>query len=447
MPVGATACRGEHYPHTFKPLELPPNVTRIANGIRLTRSLLSSTRVNMRRLSLLFCAIGLGSLLVPAGQPQHLPGLRAGADVIAGVLANVSDSAIASTIRGLEAFGNRSWSAPDRDSVAAWILRRYKDIGVSDVVLAPVQYGVTTQNNVVATIPGTTALGVEIIVGGHYDAVSVSPGADDNASGTAAAIEVARVLRLVDYKPRVTLRFIAFPAEEAGLVGSADYAAKAKAAGRQIVLMQNYDMIGYRDVSLPDWKVHIIWYAGSEAEASLDSLVMRTYTKLTPVLSTLYRSQSDSYSFWSQGYKTIFNIEYTLSPYYHTARDSSTAIDFTYAAEIVKSALAVLLTIDGAMTSAPGSVEDVPSGFALEQNYPNPFNPSTTIRYELPTRSHVMLSVFNTLGQQIAVLENGEHDAGYHEVRFDGSNLASGMYFYRLQAGMYVETKKFLLTR
>jgi hypothetical protein len=89
----------------------------------------------------------------------------------------------------------------------------------------------------------------------------------------------------------------------------------------------------------------------------------------------------------------------------------------------------------------------VPKYFALADNYPNPFNPSTTIRYDLPHKSAVQLKVFNTLGQQVAVLQNGDQEAGYHEVRFDGSKLSSGVYFYRIQAGSFVETKKLLLTR
>ena len=85
--------------------------------------------------------------------------------------------------------------------------------------------------------------------------------------------------------------------------------------------------------------------------------------------------------------------------------------------------------------------------YRLCQNYPSPFNPSTTIRYGLPSRAHVVLTVFNTLGQQISTLVQGEQDAGYHEVRFDGANLSSGVYFYRLQSGSYAEVKKLLLVR
>jgi len=85
--------------------------------------------------------------------------------------------------------------------------------------------------------------------------------------------------------------------------------------------------------------------------------------------------------------------------------------------------------------------------FSLDQNYPNPFNPSTTIRYGLPKRSHVTLTVLNILGQPVATLSQGEQEAGYHEVRFEGSGLSSGVYLYRMRAGSYTETKKLLLLR
>ena len=91
--------------------------------------------------------------------------------------------------------------------------------------------------------------------------------------------------------------------------------------------------------------------------------------------------------------------------------------------------------------------EEIPTEFSLSQNYPNPFNPSTTIRYGLPEKAHVRLEMFNVLGQWVASLVDEVQEAGYHFVRFDGTGLASGLFFYRLRAGDFVETKRFLLLR
>jgi photosystem II stability/assembly factor-like uncharacterized protein len=85
--------------------------------------------------------------------------------------------------------------------------------------------------------------------------------------------------------------------------------------------------------------------------------------------------------------------------------------------------------------------------FALFQNYPNPFNPSTTIRYALPTRSNVSLTIFNLLGQKVATLVNGDVESGNHEVTFNAAGLASGVYFYRLQTPSFVQARKLLLVR
>jgi hypothetical protein len=88
-----------------------------------------------------------------------------------------------------------------------------------------------------------------------------------------------------------------------------------------------------------------------------------------------------------------------------------------------------------------------PVEFSLHQNYPNPFNPVTTIRYELPWGSHVTITVYDMLGRAVSVLVNDRREAGAYQVMFDGSNLASGMYFYILQAGSFVVAKKLLLLR
>ena len=100
------------------------------------------------------------------------------------------------------------------------------------------------------------------------------------------------------------------------------------------------------------------------------------------------------------------------------------------------------------VTGTTGSpAPQVPHELTLRQNYPNPFNPSTTIRYGVPVRSPVSLVVYNALGQAVATLVDTEQEPGYYEVRFDGMNLASGVYFCRLKAGDSIRTNKILLLR
>ena len=88
-----------------------------------------------------------------------------------------------------------------------------------------------------------------------------------------------------------------------------------------------------------------------------------------------------------------------------------------------------------------------PASYSLEQNYPNPFNPSTTIRYALPRAAEVTVEVYNTLGQQVALLVHGRQDAGVYAARFDAGNLASGVYICRLRTSDYVQSRRLLLLR
>jgi len=97
-------------------------------------------------------------------------------------------------------------------------------------------------------------------------------------------------------------------------------------------------------------------------------------------------------------------------------------------------------TMEQARTAVPAEVRII-------GNYPNPFNPVTTISYELPVTTHVTLTISDVVGREVARLVDGPQEAGYKSVTFDGSNLASGIYFYRLQAGTFVETKRMILMK
>ena len=86
-------------------------------------------------------------------------------------------------------------------------------------------------------------------------------------------------------------------------------------------------------------------------------------------------------------------------------------------------------------------------GYNLFQNYPNPFNPTTKIRYSVEKEGHVKLIVYNTLGQSIKVLENTIKPAGNYSTNFNASNLPSGIYFYKLEAGQFTQVKKMMIIK
>ncbi|MCH8012881.1 MAG: T9SS type A sorting domain-containing protein [Candidatus Marinimicrobia bacterium] len=100
------------------------------------------------------------------------------------------------------------------------------------------------------------------------------------------------------------------------------------------------------------------------------------------------------------------------------------------------------------LTSVGGEeVVYAPKIFLLSQNYPNPFNAITTIQYQLPASSEVLLMIYNIRGQEVLRLVESEQPAGYHQITWNATNVASGMYFYRLQAGDFVQTRKMILLR
>jgi photosystem II stability/assembly factor-like uncharacterized protein len=114
------------------------------------------------------------------------------------------------------------------------------------------------------------------------------------------------------------------------------------------------------------------------------------------------------------------------------------------------------LDLDGTFRFSDGIAVDVASGiagkefpteFSLNQSYPNPFNPSTKIKYGLPQKAFVTMEVFSTLGQRVSTLINEQEEAGYHEVTFNASGLASGAYFYSITAGDYHASKRLVLLK
>jgi len=92
-------------------------------------------------------------------------------------------------------------------------------------------------------------------------------------------------------------------------------------------------------------------------------------------------------------------------------------------------------------------LENIPTRHSLDQNHPNPFNLTTEIKYALPRDSYVRLDVYNILGQKVATLLHGQQKAGYKTARWDAGSFSSGIYFYQLQAGDFVQTRKMVLLK
>ena len=99
------------------------------------------------------------------------------------------------------------------------------------------------------------------------------------------------------------------------------------------------------------------------------------------------------------------------------------------------------------VTGVEAENNSVPVSYNLSQNYPNPFNPSTTIEYEIPSEEHVVLKIYNVLGKEIKELVNSNKGAGKYRVNFNGEGLASGIYYYTIRAGKFVQSRKLVLLK
>jgi hypothetical protein len=315
----------------------------------------------------------------------------------------------------------------------------------------------TLEINVVATIPGTTRPDEVYIIGGHMDSFAYgspltnAPGADDNASGSSAALEFARALIESGYQPEATIKFITFAAEELMLFGDAGcehYAQQASNSGMNIQLMINCDMISNTNNPVAESSVRINYYSGFLPIRDLAMSATEQFSIITP-LSGSINQYSDSYPFFEEGFAAVYFEEDDFSPYYHTTDDIISHYNMNYCGEVIKSAGATLLKY--MFQNAPTGIEEEiviqPVASNLYQNYPNPFNPTTTIGFGIQNKSNVKLTILNSIGEEVTVLLNEEKEPGFHQVEFNAANLPSGVYFYQLKAGDFISAKKMILMK
>ena len=274
----------------------------------------------------------------------------------------INSDSLKSLVTWFQDMGTRFALSDSRRNVALKIKNRFIRLGYVDTKLDSFQIsklwnGQTYQQwqyNVIATLLGTIHPDSVSIVGGHYDDILntgypfiSAPGANDNASGISAAIEIARVVKKKNWIPESTIKFIAFGSEELGLFGSRAYAAKALQNNEKIKIMLNNDMIAYEPSDdKSSWIVNLIDYDNSHDLRILAQEMCTKYTSLKYTNINTYNSQSDSYPFSLNGYKALFFFSNVMDPNYHTLNDLASNCNFGYCAEIVKVSCALLVNRD-----------------------------------------------------------------------------------------------------
>lgn len=272
-----------------------------------------------------------------------------------------SDS-IKSTVIWLEDMGTRFAFADNHRKVAVRIQDRFKRSGYYNAYLDSFllstkwrnQNYSTWQYNVVAQLTGSVYPDSVNILGAHYDSIvslgdpfTKAPGANDNGSGIAAMIEIARVMKTKGYTPDNSIQFVAFAAEEVGLFGSADYAAKLFDSGKAVGIMINNDMIA--NVSNADrlsWTVNLKHYGNSE-DLSYEAFVLcNNYTDLIPVVDPAGNNRSDSYSFFLKDFRPIYFASNSSDNNYHTLNDLAEECNFTYCTLVSKLSAVMLVFSD-----------------------------------------------------------------------------------------------------
>lgn len=267
-------------------------------------------------------------------------------EVISQIIDSVSADSLQYFVQSLEGFVTRYASTANCEAAGTFIYNYFLSLGLT-VSYQPFTFKTTyNSRNIIAEIRGNTHPDDLVIICGHYDSTSKSPtilapGADDNASGTAAVMEAARVL--ANYPLDFTARFIAFSAEEHGLYGSRAYAADARSRNERIIGVINLDMIAYAD-SMPE-DLEVIVNSDSEWMAEKAIQVAETYVPLV-VRKTISPSfvYSDHAAFWERGYDSLCGIEDNpvRNPYYHTINDISDTLNFEFFTSSTKVSLAEL---------------------------------------------------------------------------------------------------------
>jgi hypothetical protein len=372
------------------------------------------------------------------------------------------DSIFQSVLRLQQFYTRYSTSDSNRIVAVNWIKDRFIEYGCDSVYTQT--FSATYGDNVVGIEIGKQNPSIQtyVLMGAHLDDVpsyGYAPGADDNASGVAAVLEAARVMR--NYSFANTVRFAAFNAEEQGLIGSDSLASFANSQSDTVIAALCYDMIGH--LTGPGMDTMRLRYTSAVPGCSLFACVFYhavadTYTQLNirDVRYTGTTGSSDHASFWRNGYVSTGGIELILCPGYHTIGDSIGPTGFNsidLAALITRTAVAVFATLAVPIDTAVGinalSPSEIPSQFAIRPNPGCVFAINFAVRADV---EFVDLAVYDCVGRIVDKLAWGQFQKGIHSFVWDGVTSsgavsAPGVYFISLVRDGERQCRKIIFTR
>ncbi len=287
--------------------------------------------------------------------------------------------------------------------------------------------------NVYAVQEGSVYPDEYYMICAHYDAVDYYC-ADDNASGTAAVIEAARILSTMEFE--YSIIYALWDEEEIGLIGSADYAAMAASNGDVIHSVINLDMISWDSDEDMVAEIHSSYTANSNDLSDYIVEIDNIYDLATvPSVQNPGATSTDHSSFWNNDYAAVaVSEEYyggDFNPYYHTEQDRIAILNMGYFHEMSKLCIGTLCSLSKPILNTSVAGNEL-SNSELIKIYPNP---ATTLAHiSCQTQGYTQITLLNNMGQYVTTLHHGEVMGGNLQLELPLNSLAKGMYFVKMKS-------------
>jgi hypothetical protein len=347
---------------------------------------------------------------------------------LSGLMLQVTESTVLAYISGLVGFGPRVTGTTACDNSGDYIAGVFAGFGLDSEVI-PWSHGGYSANNIEGTLEGTNEESDRIyVICAHYDSVPGSPGADDNAAGTAAVMAAAKVMS--QYTFSHTVKFVAFSGEEQGLHGSTVYAANAASNNWNIVEVLNGDMIGYTETPTGQTNIKVL---GSGSISGTAQIICDTYPDLLDltVVPGSASGNSDHWPFIQNGYDAAMFHEYEFNNYYHSPQDTIAHMDMDYDMRVTRLMLGTLSYYAGFVPQYNGGgIDLIPPVVTIEtpveQDYITDMVTVSGQAFDFTSFVKDVLVKLDDQDWEYADLENANGGKVIWEYSFDSSQFEDG---------------------